>query len=81
MSTYIALNLSPRTAPRRAPKGPARKLVRARALPARRLVVLPRIPFGPSAGARMETVLMAITFMGLAGLAVIMEAVGTSLFY
>jgi len=34
----------------------------------------------PSAGAHIESILMGVTFVSLAGVALIMEAVGTSLF-
>jgi hypothetical protein len=49
-------------------------------MPALRPIVVRPIPFAPSAGARIESVLMGITFLGLAGLALAMEAVGASLF-
>ena len=80
MTANVALNFAPRTAARPARKASGRKLVRARVAPALRPVVVRPIPFAPSAGARIETVLMGITFLALAGLALTMEAVGASLF-
>lgn len=80
MTANIALSFAPRTAGRPARKSAARKLVRARALPALRPVVIRHIALTPSFSARIETLLMGTTFLALASLAVVMEAVGTSLF-
>jgi len=80
MNANIALAFAPRATVRSAAKPSARKLVRARALPALRPVVIRHMALAPSLGARIETVLMGVTFLALAGLAVTMEAVGASLF-
>jgi len=80
MNANVALNFAPRATARPARKSAARKLVRARVLPALRPVVVRHIAFAPSACARIETVLMGLSFLALAGLAITMEAVGTSLF-
>ena len=80
MNANVALNFAPRTAARPARNASGRKLVRARVAPALHPVVIRHIPFAPSVGARIETVLMGITFLALAGLALAMEAVGASLF-
>jgi len=80
MTANVALNFAPRATARPARKSAARKLVRARVLPALRPVVVRHIAFAPSACARIETVLMGLSFLALAGLAATMEAVGTSLF-
>lgn len=80
MNANIALNFAPRAATLSVRKVSARKLVRARALPALRPIVVRHVALAPSACARMETALMGISFMALAALAVTMEAVGTSLF-
>ena len=74
MNANVAL-FAPRAAARPLRKASARKLVRTRAVP-----TLRPVPLAPSAGARVETVLMGITFVALAGLAVAVEAVGASLF-
>ncbi|HEV2674974.1 MAG TPA: hypothetical protein VGV37_10565 [Aliidongia sp.] len=79
MNTNAALTFAPRAASRLVRVAPARKLVRARVLPALRPVMHPMqrtVTLAPSAGARIETVLMGVTFMALAGLAITMEAVG-----
>ena len=76
MNTLVALKPVLRTTGRPVRVAPARKLVRARVWPARRPVAVRRPALAPSAGARIETVLMGITFLALAGLAVSMEAVG-----
>ena len=79
MNTNVALKLAPRAAGRPVRVAPARKLVRARVLPLSRKTVRPMlrtIALAPSAGTRIETVLMGVTFLALAGLAVSMEAVG-----
>jgi hypothetical protein len=80
MNANVALNFAPRTAARPARTVAARKLVRARVLPALRPIIVRHIAYAPSAGARIEGVLMGVIFMALATLAVTMEAVGTSLF-
>ena len=82
MNTNVALKLAPRAAGRPVRVAPARKLVRARVLPLSRKTVRPMLrmaALAPSAGARIETVLMGITFLASAGLALPMEAVGASL--
>jgi hypothetical protein len=79
MNANVAL-FAPRAAARPARKASARKLLQVRVAPALRPVIVRHIPLAPSAGARIETVLMGITFVALAGLAVAMEAVGASLF-
>ena len=80
MNANVALNFAPRAATRPARKASARKLVRARVVPTLRPVTARPAPLAPSAGARIEAVLMGITFVALAGLAVAVEAVGASLF-
>jgi len=79
MNANIALAFAPRVTARSA-KPSARKLVRARVLPALRPITIRHVALAPSLGGRIETVLMGVTFLALAGLAVIMEAVGASLF-
>ena len=79
MNTNVALKLAPFAAGRPVRVAPARKLARVRVLPLPCSVVRPMsrtAPLAPSAGARIETVLMGVTFLALAGLAVSMEAVG-----
>ncbi|HLZ65379.1 MAG TPA: hypothetical protein VKQ29_04055 [Aliidongia sp.] len=81
MNANAALNLAPRAVVRPVRVAPARKLVRVRILPALRPVVQPlarHATLAPLAGTRIETVLMGITFLALAGLAVSMEAVGAA---
>jgi hypothetical protein len=80
MNANVTLNFAPRAAARPVRKASARKLVRARVVPMLRPVIVHHIPFAPSAGDRIEAVLMGITFLALAGLAVTMEAVGVALF-
>jgi len=80
MNANIAVAFAPRATARSAAKPSARKRVRARVLPALRPVVVRHIALAPSLGARIESVLMGVTFLALASLAVTMEAVGTSLF-
>ena len=79
MNTNVALNFAPRAANRPVRVAPARKLVRARVLPLRQSAVRPMlqaVALAPSAGARVETVLMGVTFLALASLAISMEAIG-----
>jgi hypothetical protein len=76
MNSNLALSLAPRASSRPVRLAPARKLVRVGALPALRYGVRPAL--APSAGARAETVLMGVSFLALAGLAVVMEAVGVA---
>ena len=82
MNANAALKLAaPRAAGRPVRVVPARKPMRARVRPALRPIAQPaaRGPvLAPSAGARIETVLMGITFLALAGLAISMEAVGVA---
>ncbi len=75
MNSNLALSLAHGTSVRVAS---ARKPARARVLPARATLVrpVPRPVLAPSAGCRAEAVLMAAGFLALAGLAVVMEAVG-----
>jgi hypothetical protein len=80
MLTHVTLNFVPGVAVRPARKSAARKLVRVRMLPALHPIMVRHIPLAPGAGTRIETLLMGITFLALAGLAAIMEAAGTSLF-
>jgi hypothetical protein len=78
MNTLVALKPVRRTAGRPVRVASARKLVRAWVWPALRPVAVRRPALAPSAGARIETVLMGITFLALAGLAVSMEAAGVA---
>jgi hypothetical protein len=80
MNSHALLNSTPRIAPSPTRRNSARRLVRIRMLPALRPVIVRHIPLVPSIVARIEDVLTGVTFLGLAGLAVIMEAFGTSLF-
>jgi hypothetical protein len=80
MNANIALAFAPRATVRSTAKPFARKLVRVRALPMLRPVVIRHVALAPSACARIETLLLGVTFLALAGLTVTMEAVGASLF-
>jgi hypothetical protein len=71
MNANVALAFAPRASVRTVRKLAARKA---------RVTTAHHAQLPPSAGARVEGMLMGITFVSLAGLAVIMEAVGTSLF-
>lgn len=73
MNANLALTFAP-SAVRPIRRSAARTLVRVRPA-ASRPATLP-----PSAGARIETVLMGLSFVALATLAVTMEAVGAALF-
>jgi hypothetical protein len=77
MNANVALHFAPGTTAS-VRKVSARKLVQGRVLPAPSLARPVELP--PSVNARIEGVLMGLTFAALAGLAVLMEAVGTSLF-
>jgi hypothetical protein len=79
MTANVALNFAPRTTRKSVRKVSARRLVRARVLPALRPILSRPVALAPSVNARVESVLMGVTFAALAGLAVLMEAVGTSL--
>jgi len=79
MNSNIALKLAPHAVCRSVPAAPARK--HARVLPARRGSVRPAgrtATLAPSAAGRVEAVLLSSTFVALAGLAIIMEAVGVA---
>jgi len=80
MLTHVILNFAPSVAVRPARKRSARKLVRVHRLPALHPIMVRHSRLAPGAGTRIETLLMGITFLALAGLAAIMEAAGTSLF-
>jgi hypothetical protein len=77
MNANVALNFAPGTTAS-VRRVSARRLAQGRALPAPSLARPVELP--PSASARIEGVLMGLTFAALAGLAVLMEAVGASLF-
>jgi hypothetical protein len=80
MTVHVALNFAPRVMPHTDRRISIRKRIRARILPALRPIIVRPIPLTLTAVARIEDVLMAVTFLVVAGLGVIMEAAGTSLF-
>ena len=79
MTSNIALKLAPHAVCRSVPAAPARK--RLRVLPARRRTIRPAgqaAPLAASTAGRVEAMLLGTTFVALAGLAIVVEAVGVA---